>query len=268
MSVAWPSGLERTCPKCGTPQESPGSTVCEHCGSDLSPVRAAKPSSPRRVIPLKQLLHLLPLKQLVRMPALLLRQGFVTVLALGSLILRGIRLALVLGSLAVGLSFVPQVSARVPVMKDVAATTRALIQQVPWIQQAQVWGSRLLANLKVETPPQRRASSQAVPSQKPVASKPVVGQPLTVKSTPSGATVRLNARSMGKTPTTLKVAPGTYKVTISRPGFVTVTRTITVKPGKTAAVTVALVAVSKASPAPVQAPPAPQLPPDTQREQP
>ncbi len=246
MSVAWPSGLERTCPRCGTLQESPGSTVCEQCGTDLTPLRVAKPSSPR---------HVLPLKHLLRVPALVLRRGFVTVLVLGSLILRGIRLALVLGSLAVGLSFVPQVSARVPVMKDVAATTKALIQQVPWIRQAQVWGSKLLASLKVETPPQRRASSQAVPSQKSVASKPVVGQPLTVKSTPSGATVRLNARSMGKTPTTLKVAPGTYKVTISRPGFVTVTRTITVKPGKTAALTVALVAVSKASPTPGQVPP-------------
>lgn len=246
MSVAWPSGLERTCSKCGTPQESPGSTVCEQCGTDLTPVRAAKPSSPR---------HVLPLKQLLRVPALLLRRGFMTVLLLGSLILHGIRLAVVLGSLAVGLSFVPQVSARVPVMKEVAATTKALIQQVPWIQQAQVLGSRLLASLRVETPPQRRASSPAVPSQKPVASKPVVGQPLTVKSTPSGATVRLNARSVGKTPTTLKVAPGTYKVTISRPGFVTVTRTITVRAGSTASLNVSLAAAPKPPPIPAQDPP-------------
>lgn len=243
MSVPWPSGIERTCPKCEMLQESPGSTVCEQCGADLVRPVVTKSSSPRSRPQLGQLLGG-PARLLLEAPLRLLKgviaalQWLVALtLKLVFLTLRVVASLLVLGVLVVGLSYVAEVRARVPVVKEVATTAQE------WLQRAQDLGVRLIANLKAEAQPPQRAPSSAATSQKPAPTRSAAAQPsLTVKSTPSGATVLLNARRVGKTPVTLRIAPGTYKVTISRPGYATVTRTISVKLGKAASLSVTLVA--------------------------
>lgn len=53
---------------------------------------------------------------------------------------------------------------------------------------------------------------------------------------------------MGKTPLTLRIAPGTVTITFSRPGYAPVTRTLTVKLGKAASVQVTLTATGVQSP--------------------
>lgn len=234
MSVGYPSGLERTCPNCGAVQESPGSTVCEQCGTDLLRPRAAKPSSPKPALQLKFLL---------KGPAWILRRVVAAVQSLLYLVQRlialTVRLAvllLILGALIVGVSFVPAVNARVPATKEITAAA------TQWLRRAQEWAGNFLPALKPEAQPPRRTAPAAATTPKPGPAKPVVTQPLKITSTPSGATVRLGTRSMGKTPLTLKVAAGTYKVTISRTGYVTTTRTVTVKQGKAASVVVILAA--------------------------
>ncbi len=234
MSVAHPSGFERTCPNCGAVQESPGSTVCEQCGTDLLRPRVAKASSPKPALQLKFLL---------KIPVWILRRVVAAVQSLLYLIQRlivfSVRLAvllLLLGGLIIGASFVPAVNARVPATKEVAVTAKQ------WLRRAQDWAGNFLPALKPEAQPPRRTAPAVATAQKPAPAKPAVTQPLTVTSTPSGATVRLGTRSMGKTPLTLKVAAGTYKVTLSRTGYVTTTRTVTVKQGKAASVIVILAA--------------------------
>lgn len=261
MSLGRPiSGLEQpTCPKCGAPQESPGSTVCEQCGADLAgaTVTVTRPPSPH---PISRL------RSRFRAPARLLRWG-ITVLDAGftaltrgvsaligviAALIRVVTVLVLLGSLIIGLSFVPEVSARIPGLKTVSETALKAVSTTgkKVLQRAQELGSGLLSGSKTEAPSRNRTSPPAATSQKPaqkVAQKaapgrPVAAQPLTIKSTPTGATVQLNARRVGKTPLTLKVAPGTYKVRISRPGYVSVTRTITVKRGKAASLSVTLAA--------------------------
>lgn len=179
-------------------------------------------------------LLLLPITFTLRVVTVLLR--------LIALTLRVATALLVVGLLIIGLSFVPEVNARVPVTNEVAAAAKK------WLQRAEDWSGRRLASLKTADQTQRPAAPPTATSQKlettrPAASKPsAVRSTLTVRSRPSGATVLLNARRVGKTPATLKVAPGTYKVTVNRPGYVSVTRTVTVKPGKAASLSVTLVA--------------------------
>jgi hypothetical protein len=62
--------------------------------------------------------------------------------------------------------------------------------------------------------------------------QPAATQAVLITSTPAGAIVQLGARLVGKTPMTLRVTVGTYKITISRAGYTTVTRMISVKQGK------------------------------------
>lgn len=241
MSVGWPSGLERACPKCGAVQESPGSTICEVCGTDLLRAAVEKLSSPRLAPRPRRHLEVgayfpRSVVAILRRVISLVFRGIEVLQRIVFLAVRGAALVLLFGSLIIGLSFVPAVNARVPATKEVAATAKQ------WLRRAEDWASSFLPVLKPEAQPPRRTSPSAAKTQKPAPAKPVVTQPLTVKSTPSGATVRLNTRSVGKTPLTLKVAAGTYKVTISRTGYVTTTRTVIVKQGKAASVIVILVA--------------------------
>src|SRR5207245_11168326 len=106
------------------------------------------------------------------------------------------------------------------------------------------------------------AKRPAATAQKSAPARPAAVQAVTVKSTPIGVTVQLNARAVGKTPMTLRLAPGTYKVTFSRPGYLSVTRTITVKAGQAASLNVTLVKSSSA-PAPAPVTTTPQPPPAT-----
>src|SRR2546422_977064 len=142
-----------TCPKCGAPQESPGSTVCELCGANLP--------------------H--------------------------------------------------------PRVED--------------------WAGKLLASWEAELQPQRPTAQSAASLQNLAPAHFEATQAVMISSVPRGATVRLNAREMGKTPMTLKLAPGTYRVTISRTGYATVSRTITVERGKAASLGVSL---PRKGPPPVQ----------------
>jgi len=229
----------RTCPKCGAQQQSPGSTICEQCGTDMRVASMQFPS--QRSAPRFKVRFLAPTHLLKR-----------TITAL-------VALAVVV----VGLSFVPAVSARVPAMKKVAATAKLELRR------AEAFVSRFLPGLKIGTQTQRRpsppaaTSQRSAPAKRPVATsqksvppRTVAVQPVTVKSTPIGVTVQVNARAVGRTPLTLKLAPGTYKVTFSRSGYATVTRTITVKAGQAASLNVALAKVPAGTPsAPAQMPP-------------
>lgn len=211
---------------------------------------AATPSSPRAVPPPSPrpvTLFVRPLQEAVQrlgrgsvalllLPITFILRVVTVLLRVIALTLRVATALLVVGLLIIGLSFVPEVNARVPVTNEVAATARK------WLQRAEDWSGRLLAGSKAEDQAQRPASSPTATSQKPGATRPAATQPLTVRSTPGGATVLLNTRRVGKTPVTLRVAPGIYKVTVNRPGYVSVTRTVTVKPGKAASLSVTLVA--------------------------
>jgi peroxiredoxin len=120
-------------------------------------------------------------------------------------------------------SFIPVVSANVPGMKALSSATRKVL------------------------------------GMKPAPAPKTAALPFTVDTTPGGATVQVNGRTAGKTPMTLKLAPGTYKVTLIRSGYASVTRTITVKKGARASLIVKLAAATPASkpqPASVQTAPA------------
>ena len=226
----------RTCPKCGAVQESPGSTVCEQCGTDM---RVASMQFPSQRPPSSSRVRIR-----FRAPAHLLRRSVTALVALAVLV--------------VGLSFVPAVSARVPAMKKVAVTMRTellraeqlLARWVPWFKSATQTPRR--TSTSPTAPKAAPAKRPAATAQKSAPARPAAVQAVTVKSTPIGVTVQLNARAVGKTPLTLKLAPGTYKVTFSRPGYMSVTRTITVKAGQAASLNVTLVKSSSApAPAPV-----------------
>ena len=237
----------RNCPKCGAQQQSPGSTICEQCGTDMRVASMQFPS--QRSVP-----HL---KVHFRTPTHLLKRTITALVALAVVV--------------VGLSFVPAVSARVPAMKKVAATAQLELRR------AEAFVSRYLPRLKIGTQTQRRpsppaatspksapAKRPAAPPQKSAPARTAAIQSVTVRSTPIGVTVQVNARAVGKTPLTLKLAPGTYKVTFSRSGYVTVTRTITVKAGQAASLNVALAKARSGTPsAPAQAPPPQPQPGDS-----
>jgi hypothetical protein len=264
MSIGQPffNPQARTCPKCGTLQESPGSTVCEQCGADLPGSGADLPESranlpgigvvrpaprPARVPHPARVLSMHTrgvVRRLLGLGVWLIKRSITAALWPVFLALRiislGLRVAvgaLVLVLLIVGLSYVPGVQAKVPLMKQVGPIARQVLQR------GEDLGTRLLAVILAKTPPALRLSRPASSSQKPPSTRPIATQPLTIESTPSGATVQLNARRVGKTPLTLSVAPGTYKVTLSRPGSVSLTRTITVQEGKAASLSVELAAL-------------------------
>lgn len=234
----------RTCPKCGAAQESPGSTVCEQCGTDM---RVASMQFPSQRATSSRI------KIRFRTPAHLLK--------------RTVKALVVLAALIVGLSFVPAVSARVPAMKRVATLSKMellraeqyLAKWLPWLKR----GTQTARRTPTRTTSQKSTAAKrpAATSQKSAPARTAAVLSVTVKSAPIGATVQVNARAVGKTPLTLKLAPGTYKVTFSRPGYVTVTRTVTVKAGQAASLNVTLAkAASVPAPAPSTATPQPTPP--------
>lgn len=330
---------ERLCPKCGMLQESPGSTVCEQCGTDLisgaqpepavstalpatyaqpaptrpaistpaPPVAVSTPappvistpppaavSSPRRLkvnwsrrpsvpSPVVNMQHLAtsldvavrrigpilartgpvlartgsilvrpigpvllaPIRALVAIPVMLLRGTLAVVHRVLSIIVDSVALALraavvvlAVGSLVIGLSYVPAVRAALPITKEV--TVRA----DPWLQQAEDLRGRLLTQLHrsvlLRRWPQRSPDARAAGHARPTATpKPAPSSRRTpsavsvvVQSTPPGATVLLDHRRAGKAPLTLRVKPGTYRLTVSHPGYLSETRTVTVRAGQ------------------------------------
>src|SRR2546425_3432894 len=129
----------RTCPKCGAQQQSPGSTICEQCGTDMRVASMQFPS--QRSAPRFKVRFLAPTHLLKR-----------TITAL-------VALAVVV----VGLSFVPAVSARVPAMKKVAATTKLELRR------AEAFVSRYLPGWKIgaQNPPRPPPSAAASPETPP-----------------------------------------------------------------------------------------------------
>lgn len=195
----------------------------------------------RRIAPILGAL----IRALVAIPLMLLRGIVAAVQRMVSLILRAVSLALRtavmvfgVGSLVVGLSYVPAVRAAVPITKEVTVRSDA------WLKQAQDLGGSLLGQLQqrvqLRLPPQlkpdvrtARTARSAAPPKPPASARRATSQvSLAITSTPPGATVLLNQRRIGKAPLTVKVAPGTYKLTVSHPGFLSVTRTVTVKAGQ------------------------------------
>jgi hypothetical protein len=292
---------QHTCPKCGAVQESPGSTVCEQCGADLKPTVVTSSSSLRPAPQLKQSAPKQSLKQpprigqilgapirIIGAPIRFVRSALEALMSLvfsilslvWRLISLTIRIALtlaVIGSIVVGLSYVPEVRARVPVMKEVPGIAKQGLSTARRTGVNLVGTLAGLATSRTQEQPkqrvpsprattqQRRASQPAVKSKptaaskKPAPARAVSTYPVTLKSTPAGATVYLDGRQIGKTPLTLKFAPGTYKITISSPGYSSVTRTIIVKAGKTAFLSVTLTKVRtiprRPAPTPTPVPP-------------
>jgi len=186
-----------------------------------------------------------PIRALVAIPLMLLRAIVVVVHRVLSAILQTVLLTLrtaavvlVVGSLVIGLSYVPAVRAALPITKEVTARAD------PWLQRAEGLGGRLLAQLQRSV--QLRRSSERSPAARTAGPARPTGPPktgassrrapsqvsLAIQSTPPGATVLLNQRRAGKAPLTIKVAPGTYRLTLSHPGYLSATRTITVKAGQ------------------------------------
>jgi len=186
-----------------------------------------------------------PIRALVAIPLMLLRAIVVVVHRVLSAILQTVLLTLrtaavvlVVGSLVIGLSYVPAVRAALPITKEVTARAD------PWLQRAEGLGGRLLAQLQRSV--QLRRSSERSPAARTAGPARPTGPPktgassrrapsqvsLAIRSTPPGATVLLNQRRAGKAPLTIKVAPGTYRLTLSHPGYLSATRTITVKAGQ------------------------------------
>ena len=256
-----------TCPTCGTLQESPGSTVCEQCGADLSRRENLTPSSPLPASRRAGEAVAVSLRAIVAVPVRLVRGAVAALQALLSLIIgiivltvRAVLVLVVLGALVIGLSYVPAVQAKVPVAKELPRMTVNLLRRGADL------GGRLLRTLRQETEAPLEASRPAATAPKPsapksaapkpAASKPAASKPaatrtaavkpaavalsLTVRSSPQGATVLLNQRRMGKTPLAVKVAPGTYRVTISRSGYKSVTRTVIIKAGQPASIDITL----------------------------
>jgi hypothetical protein len=158
----------------------------------------------------------------IRQPAFLVKRVLGLIRSLTSLVVRGVALVLVLYALVIGLSLVPQVRGNVPPLKQVALTG------LSWVQRAAQESAKLQASLNAPAPALRQS---AATSQKSVGAQTASAQAVTVKSTPSGAIVVLDARQVGKTPITIKVPPGIHRITVVQSGYASITRTLTVRSG-------------------------------------
>jgi len=157
-----------------------------------------------------------------------------TVVALGLIVFRTAAQMVLIAALGLGVCFIPEVNAHVPQTKEFSATAASLVELV-----AREWGIRLFtgrAEAVQPKPSANRPLSQQHPAQF------VATQAVLVTSNPGGAIVSLGGRTVGKTPLTLRIAPGTVTITFSRPGYAPVTRTLTVKLGKASVVQVTLTA--------------------------
>ena len=272
-----PSEVELiVCPQCDTPQQSPGSTVCEQCGVDLSFVLGTpsdtgprlKHTPPHPQVPLVQRTRaaLLMLGSIISRTAAQMREARMrrarvvktpqnsvrqlrrslrpqvslvqlartTALALGLIVFRTAAQIVLVAALGLGVCFIPDVNAHVPQTKEFSATAAALVELA-----AREWGIRLFPG-RVDVAQSQPSTNRSLAQQHPA--QFVATQAVLVTSTPGGADVRLGGRTIGKTPLTLRVAPGTVTITFSRPGYTPVTRTFTVKLGKAASVQVTLTA--------------------------
>ena len=83
--------------------------------------------------------------------------------------------------------------------------------------------------------PARVAPRQAVPPPAVVEEKPPLTGPasLQVASRPGGAEVIVDGKSVGRTPLSMEMSPGSHEVRLSLPGFKSWTTTVDVKPGIT-----------------------------------
>ena len=54
---------------------------------------------------------------------------------------------------------------------------------------------------------------------------------VTVKSTPGGADITVDAKYVGSTPSTLKLAPGDHTISVEKSGFKSWQRTVTLASG-------------------------------------
>jgi len=162
----------------------------------------------------------------------LVQLALTTVHALGLIVFRTAAQMVLITALGLGVCFIPEVNAHVPQTKEFSATAASLVELV-----AREWGIRLFTGRAEAVQPQPSATrpmSQKRPAQF------VATQAVLVTSNPDGAIVRLGGRTVGKTPFTLRIAPGTVTITFSRPGYAPVTRTLTVRLGKAAVLQVTL----------------------------
>lgn len=221
---------EQKCPVCGA-RLFPGTTECGTCGTDLERAGLVLSTS---VKPISRRSHV----------------GVVRV------IVKTISLVVLLSVLAIGLAQVPPVSARVPMLTVIASTATDALKR------AWQWGSAFIPGSQSDRPgaapapppslppatPSPTARGNPQPSSSPTQppASPVLS--LTVRSTPAGAQVQLNAKKVGTTPVTIKdVKPGTYEVKIIRSGYVPVSRTVQVQTGKPFTLDVTLVAATRSA---------------------
>lgn len=223
------------CPMCGTPLPM-GAVYCEHCKTDLG--RAAVMLS-SRVRPVSR-----------KMPWRTMVLTLVAVLAFVGLAL-------------VGLDHVPAVSARVPMLKAISSTAADAVQRAWTLGRGLIPGAARAPGTPADSPQTTTPNPAPLPAPETLS--------LTVRSTPSGAEVHVNASKVGTTPLTItNVKPGTYQVRISRVGYLPVSRTVEVQKGKPHTLHVILQAASvgvrrpappsQAAPATRSAPPAAQTP--------
>lgn len=240
-----------TCPTCGAQQDSPGSTVCEVCGADL--LRSSKqPSSPSSAAERSESLRRAAgalrgaAGKAAAIPVRLVRGIVAAIMSVVSLILRIVTVTLktalilaVVAAIVLGLTYIPAVQAKVPVAKELPGMTLDLLRD--GADRGVWWVKGMLR--------QRSAPAEADRPSAPAPTRPASTRPaaatavpaIRVTSTPAGSTVLVNQKRVGRTPLTVKVAPGTYTVTVSRPGYKSVTRTVTVKKTGPASVTVTLI---------------------------
>jgi len=237
------------CRKCGLAQEDPESRVCERCGADLG--RPAVTRSPSARLALQ-------VKRTLRRPGQLVRRGVAALLLIVSFVIRTAVLLVALASLVIGISLVPAVNARVPATQGVVAAAEQ------WLQRAEAWSGTLMAYWQTVVHPAQRPAQPAAGPQTSAADQSAARQALQIDSTPRGATVKLGTRTVGKTPVTLRLPPGTYTLTISRPGYAPVTRTVSIKQGRAASLGVTLDAADRAPtpPSPDPKGPRPKHPKD------
>ncbi len=162
------------------------------------------------------------------------------ILALGLIVFRTAAQMVLITALGLGVCFIPDVNAHVPQTKEFSATAASLVELA-----ARGLGIKLFPG-RVDVAQSQPSTNRSLAQQRPA--QFVATQAVLVTSTPGGADVRLGGRTVGKTPLTLRIAPGTVTITFSRPGYAPVTRTLTVKLGKAASVQVTLTATGVQSP--------------------